>query len=96
MAKAKEQNILQYKGKPLVRSGNTLYYGDPTEKCIAMLTVLTSKDDNGVALSERVVVQIMSTDESLHPSRRILKKTEKVGLYSALSIASIWLTRALA
>ena len=25
------ENMLEYKGKPLVRSGNTLYYGNPAE-----------------------------------------------------------------
>ena len=70
------EKMLEYKGKPLVRSGNTLYYGNPAESCVAML-------------------KILSTDETLPPKDRMIKKTEKNGLYEALNIASIWLERSL-
>ena len=85
-----------YKGKPLVRSGNTLYYGHPAEKYVAMLQILgTSGEVAGVPISDRVLVQILSTDESLPPMKRIIKKAEKKGIYQALNIASIWLDRSL-
>ena len=84
------ENMLEYKGKPLVRSGNTLYYGNPAESCVAMLKILSTKDD-----ADRVLVQILSTDETLPPKDRMIKKTEKNGLYEALNIASIWLERSL-
>ena len=83
------ENMLEYKGKPLVRSGNTLYYGNPAESCVAML-----KDD-AEKTADRVLVQILSTDETLPPKDRMIKKTEKNGLYEALNIASIWLERSL-
>ena len=95
MAATKKNEIPMFKGKPLVRSGNVLYYGDPSENCIAMMQVLSTKAFNDVTLSDRVSVQIVSTDETLHTSQRVLKRTEKNGLYEALSIASIWLDRAL-
>ena len=88
------ENMLEYKGKPLVRSGNTLYYGNPAESCVAMLKILTTKEDEQKT-AERVLVQILSTDETLPPKERIIKKTEKTGLYEALHIASIWLERSL-
>ena len=85
-----------YKGKPLVRSGNTVYYGHPAEKYVAMLQILgTSGEVAGVPISDRVLVQILSTDESLPPMKRIIKKAEKKGIYQALNIASIWLDRSL-
>ena len=96
MSDAKKQTLPTFKGKPLVRSGNVLYYGDPSEKYIAMMQVLTNKSLEDVTLSDRVSVQILSTDETLHTSQRVLKRTEKNGLYSALTIATIWLERALA
>ena len=88
------ENMLEYKGKPLVRSGNTLYYGNPAESCVAMLKILTTKEDEQKT-AERVLVQILSTDETLPPKERVIKKTEKTGLYEALHIASIWLERSL-
>ena len=88
------ENMLEYKGKPLVRSGNTLSYGNPAENYVAMLKILTTKEDEQKT-AERVLVQILSTDETLPPKERVIKKTEKTGLYEALHIASIWLERSL-
>jgi len=95
LSDAKKQTLPTFKGKPLVRSGNVLYYGDPSEKYIAMMQVLTNKGFEDVTLSDRVSVQILSTDETLHTSQRVVKRTEKNGLYKALTIATIWLERAL-
>lgn len=96
MAQSKAASIATYKGKPLVRSGNTIYYGEPSEKYIAMLNVITTENFNDVEVSQRIAIQIISTDESVHTSKRVIKRTEKIGLYNSLSIASIWLTRSLA
>ena len=91
-----ENKMPTYKGKPLVRSGNTVYYGHPAESCVAMLQILgTSGEIAGVKISDRVLVQLLSTDESLPPMQRIIKKAEKKGIYQALNIASIWLERSL-
>ncbi|KAF5034956.1 hypothetical protein DSECCO2_590700 [anaerobic digester metagenome] len=95
MSATKKQALPTFKGRPLVRSGNIMYYGDPSEKYIAMMQVLTNKSFEDVTLSDRVSVQILSTDETLHTSQRVIKRTEKNGLYKALTIATIWLERAL-
>ena len=95
MAAAKKQELPSYKGKPLVRSGNVLYYGDPAEKFIAMMQVLSTTTKDDMTMADRVSVQILSTDESVHTSQRVVKRTEKQGLYTALNIASIWLNRQL-
>lgn len=89
------QNMLMFKGKPLVRSGRTIYYGDPAEHYVAMLQIFSAapKTDPSLPISDRVLVQILSTDESLPPMERIIKRSEKKGLYEALNIASIWLER---
>ncbi len=47
-------------------------------------------------VADKVSVQILATDPDLRPRERVAKKTEKTGLYEALSIASIWLDRILA
>ena len=82
----KKSGFLMYKGKPLVRSGNTLYYGNMADKCVVMLQILSTKT---------VQVQLMSTDPELRMKERILKRSEKNGLYNAMDIGSIWLERAL-
>lgn len=91
----KEQTLLTYKGRPLVRSGNTLYYGYASDACIVMLQILSTKDENDIKLATKVQIQLISTDPELPPTERILKKSEKAGLYEAMDIGSIWLEREL-
>ena len=90
---AKKDEMLYYKGKPLVRSGNTIYLGDMSDEYVAMLQILESKDFNDMQMAQKVSVQILSTDETLRPKERIKKKTDKDNLYDAINIASIWLER---
>ena len=94
--KAKKAAFLMYKGKPLVRSGNTLYYGHMAEKCVVMMQILSTKEEHGMTMADRIQVQLLSTDPELRMRDRILKKSEKSGRYNAMDIGSIWLERALA
>lgn len=94
-AKDKKQKMVLYKGRPLVRSGNTIYYGDMADEYVAMLQVLDSADFEDIKLPRKVSVQVLSTDAELRPKDRVKKKTEKNNLYDALNIASIWLERML-
>ena len=84
----KKSGFLMYKGKPLVRSGNTLY-------CVVMLQILSTKTVKDMTVADKVQVQLMSTDPELRMKERILKRSEKNGLYNAMDIGSIWLERAL-
>ncbi|MBQ8669738.1 MAG: hypothetical protein IJ508_00640 [Oscillospiraceae bacterium] len=93
---AKKAKILSYKGRPLLRSGAQIYYGEMSDKYVALLTVLSTKEDKGLQVADKVSVQILATDPELRPRERIAKKTEKPGLYEALNIATIWLERMLA
>jgi len=93
--KNKKDKMLYYKGKPLVRSGSTIYYGDASERYVAMLQIFDTQSFSGLELPQRVTVQILSTDATLRPKERIKKKTDKSNLYDAMNIASIWLERML-
>lgn len=92
---AENTPFLMYKGRPLVRSGNTLYYGSMAEKYVIMMQILTTKDVEDITLAEKIQIQLLSTDPDLRMKDRIIKKSEKVGLYNAMDIGSIWLERAL-
>lgn len=95
MAAKKGPKFLTYKGKPLVRCGETLYYGNMSDPFVIMLTVNSTKKVGELDLSGRVTVQLVNTDPDVRPRERIVKKSEKQGLYQAMDIASIWLERAL-
>ena len=93
---AKNEKFLTYKGKPLVRNGNTLYYGDPSEKYVIMMQILATKPVDDVEVASKVSVQLINTDPNVSIREKIVKSSEKKGLYAALDIAEIWLNRALA
>ena len=87
------QEFLMYKGRPLVRSGETLYYGSMGDKCVAHLQIKSQIPAHGMNMANKVVVQLILTDETLPLKERILNKAERDGLYEALSIANIWIDR---
>lgn len=89
------KEFLTYKGKPLVRKGNEIYYGDMAEKYVIMLQILESHKDGDLEIADKVQIQLMNTDPEVRAKDRILKKSEKNGLYEAMDIGAIWLERAL-
>lgn len=95
MAEEKGNKFLMYKGRPLVRKGNTLYYGYMYEPYVVMLTITSTNKVEGIELADKVTVQLMSTDLSTNPEEIVLRTSEKNGLYPAMDIGSIWLERAL-
>ena len=92
---AENTPFLMYKGRPLVRSGNVLYYGSMAEKYVIVMQILSTKNESDMTMAEKIQVQLMLTDPEVRMKDRIVKKSEKVGLYNAMDIGSIWLERAL-
>lgn len=92
---AENTPFLMYKGRPLVRSGNVLYYGSMAEKYVIVMQILSTKDENDLKMAEKIQIQLMLTDPEVRMKDRIVKKSEKTGLYNAMDIGSIWLERAL-
>lgn len=92
-----ENNIpLTYKGHPLRRKDNLIYYGSMAEKYIVMLQIMASKKVQDLDVATRVSVQLQLTDPDLKSRDRVVKKSEKESLYSAIDVAAVWLDRALA
>ena len=91
----KKEKYLMYKGKPLVRSGNTLYYGDMSDPYVILMQISSTHPGYDMDMAEKISIQLLATDTNLRPKERIVRKSEKVGLYNALDIGSIWLEKAL-
>ena len=89
MPTTKKNNLLEYKGHPLMRKENIIYYGSMSDSHIIMMQILESSD------YKRVSVQLQQTDPNVRMKERIVKKTEKNSMWAAMDIASIWLGRAL-
>ncbi len=84
---------LLYKNKPLVRSGNTIYYGDVNDKYIVCLQIESSKKVADIDVADKVNIQLISTDPELSKRKRIVKTAKKNGLFAAVDIAEAWLKR---
>ncbi|GHU82350.1 hypothetical protein AGMMS50284_4090 [Clostridia bacterium] len=93
---AETVNFPSYKGKPLVRCGDELYYGSMTDKFVIRLQIKSKKIVNDLEVADKVTVQLMSTDPDVSPRKQLIKSSEKNGLYLAMDIGEIWLNRALA
>lgn len=91
-----EDKILTYKGHPLMRKDNLIYYGSMADSHIVMLQILETKKQGDVDIATRVAVQLQLTDPAAKSRDRIVKKSEKAGLYTALDVGCVWLERALA
>ena len=93
---AEEKSVLMYKGRPLMRKDNLIYYGSMSDSHIVMLQILESKKVGDMDVATRVSVQLQLTDSNARSRDRIVKKSEKDGLYTALDVGCVWLERALA
>ncbi len=91
-----EQNTgLVYKGHPLMRKDNMIYYGSMADSHIVMLQILESRKENDLDVATRVSVQLLLNDQNVKSRDRIMKKSEKDSLYAALDVGCVWLERAL-
>ncbi len=88
-------DFLTYKGKPLVRKGNEIYYGDMSEKYVIKFDVLSEKEENGQTVPDKMAITLMLSDTSLAEKDRVKKKSEKQGFFEAMDLGDVWLTRAL-
>ncbi len=87
---------LAYKGRPLRRKENLIYYGSMAEKYIIMMQVMETTKIKDMDVATKVSVQLQYTDPDIKSRDRVVKKSEKESLYAAMDIAAIWLERALA
>lgn len=74
---AAKTNELCYKGHPLRRKDNLLYYGSMADKYIIMMQILDTKKVKDLDVATRVSVQLQLTDPDLKSRDRVVKKTEK-------------------
>ena len=84
-----DTNFLCYKGKPLVRKGNEIYYGNMSEPFVVRFEML------GKDISDKVTVQLLDSNTDLGLKERTKKESTKDTLFDALDLGFTWLERAL-
>ena len=90
-----ETNFLSYKGKPLVRKGNEIYYGDMSEKYVVRFEILSAKRDGKLEIADKVSVQLLDSNTDKSMKERVKKESTKDNLFTALDLGLTWLERAL-
>ncbi len=105
MAEAKTR-FPMYKGKPLVRSGDLLYYGDMRDNYVVRMQIKSKKEIQPInsdgsstvqsmKIADKVFVQLLNTDINVSPQKAIAKTGEQPDLFAALDIGYVWLQQAL-
>lgn len=84
--------FITYKGRPLVRCGNTLYYGSMADEYVVMMQIIDQEKLDNLDISKKISLKMILTDESVNLLERIKRTAERDSLYDALDIADGWLT----
>lgn len=80
----KHKSYVEYKGKPLVREGDVLYYGFINDPYILRLDIFMT-DANGDP------TMVIGTICPSNDTKKVIKQLNKSGLYEALDIGAEWL-----
>ena len=91
-AKGIEGKYLEYCGKPLVRQGNELYYGDMSDKFYLFIFIMKEEVDPkfNIKIPTDILIQILPTDNS----NRVEKQKQVKSLTEAFEYGIAWLERA--
>lgn len=89
-----EKGFFSYKGFPLVRKGDEIYYGNMYDNTVIMMQILEKTKVGSLDVASRIKIYQMKTDEKLSPVQAIVKQSEKNSLYEAFDIAYVWLRKA--
>lgn len=90
---AEASTFFNFKGFPLVRNENTIYYGNMSDEFVVMIQIMATQKVGSLDVASRVKIFRMLTDDSLPANERITKTADKSSLYEALDLASAWLSR---
>ena len=80
--------FLEYKGRPLVRHGDDIYYGDLSDKYYVYMMIMGDKTapKSGVGLPGTIMVQLLESS-----TKKIEKQKITQGLAEAFEFAEAWL-----
>lgn len=95
MANGQKAEGLMYKGHPLRRVGNMIYYGSMADPYIVLMQVRETKKVQDLEVATKVSLELQRTAPNLKSRDRIAKRGEKDSLYAALDFGGVWLERAL-
>ncbi|MBR2931025.1 MAG: hypothetical protein IKC32_07330 [Clostridia bacterium] len=80
--------FLEYKGRPLVRQGEEIFYGDMSEKFYIYMMIMTEKDAGKTEVPDKIMVQLVDSETKRPSNQKIV-----VGFKEAFEFADAWLER---
>ena len=87
-----DSKVFFYRGFPLIRNGNTIFYGSSGDSFATRLTIKDTRKVNDLDVPNKIMVQLLPRNvEDMAKG----KKGEFSGLYDALDAAYVWLNEAL-
>lgn len=90
-AKKIKNDELMFRGRPVTRRGDVIYYGFIDDDFIVKLSVKEKEDIGDISAATKVKVQLTTNTTHLEGKERMIKQAERDGLFSALDFASVWL-----
>lgn len=87
----KNAKFFTYKGLPLVRKGNQIYFGNMYDEYVVLIEIKGTEKVGDLDVASEVMIRKMATDMTLPPNELIVKTAKKNSLYEALDIACAWL-----
>ncbi len=88
-----EKKYFEFKGKPFIRRGDVLFYGDPKEKYLVKFIIKNHGKAGEKDVADAVTVQLITN--TFGEKDRVIKQAERDGLYRAFDVGEYWLTEAL-
>ena len=82
------EEFVEYKGRPLVRQGEEIFYGDLSEKFYIYMMVMTEKDASGATVPDKIMVQLCESETKRPTNQKIV-----AGFKEAFEFADAWLDR---
>lgn len=90
--KTEENKVLTYNGKPLVRCGNEIYYGNPEDKYVVLFRLEDCEPNGNIEISKRVIIELKTNEGK---RSQLIRQAERDGLYKAIDLGIFWLEQAL-
>ena len=83
-----ENEFLEYKGRPLVRQGDEIFYGDMSDKYYIYMMIMSEKDTENGVVPEQIMIQLCESNTKIPKNQKIVK-----GFTEAFEYADAWLER---
>ena len=80
--------FIEYKGRPLVRQGDDIYYGDLSDKHYVFMMIMSDKKLGDETVPDMIMIQLIDS-----ASKQPKNQTTVKGLAEALEYADAWLNR---